>query len=612
MSNEFSELIDAYLDGELAPSATEKLRAWLSESEANVDVFAQHVFLHQQLRETLVAHNAIECLGAVSATGGDAGPGESCGPLPCDLLGESSLDSPAVSTYGFLGNLFSGFPGSGSGASMVFFVALFSAVVGGIVTALVFSAIPSTPRGSQLAHIRSSSETEKSLVMPVAYLTSANGCDWGERSPDLWQVGRNVQRGDELVLHEGIAEFRLASGVSLSVEGPAALVMTSPASLVLQHGKVTVYVPWAVIDFKLNTPAGRLTASDTEFGVNVAGDKTDIHVFAGQVLASPTLDGSLNEDDEQVVETIVEHEKDLVSGSEFSKSLIAAGRGLELVSRGEVTKVVRWHAADAAKFATKLTMAGSLPVTSNYVDAVMASKPISYWRFEKCKDSLVSNEISDGTDLKVVNGELHLGGDSSNRVAEFGRPGSESYLLSEKTLNLSPGTDYSVELWIKPSHIHDGSCVSMLVDESIGKKEKASLYMQTCGFNRRNPIVERSRIRFLHRDPPGSSGGTSCFSKSPYTPRRWQHVVAVKEGPAMRLYIDGVVTSTKQDKGSLTAGLRLLVGQLGIWKRAHPFIGQMDELAIYDHALSTEEILQHIKAIHWKSEHEKTAGLAEI
>jgi hypothetical protein len=273
---------------------------------------------------------------------------------------------------------------------------------------------------------------------------------------------------------------------------------------------------------------------------------------------------------------------------------------LELVTRGALTKVSKWHTADAAKFATKLTMAGSLPVSTAYVDAVMASKPISYWRFEQCKDGRVPNEIEGATALKEVNGPLRLTGDSSNRVAEFGRPGSEGYLLSEESLNLPAGTDYSIELWVKPSHIHEGACVTMLVDESLGKKELTALYMQFCGAIQRSiPAFNRSRFRFLHRNPPGpdSRDGKSCYSRDPYAPRRWQHVVATKEGAAMRLYIDGVVASTEQDKSSLAPNLRLVIGQLGVAKRLHPLVGQMDELAIYDHALSSKEVEAHWKVV---------------
>ena len=92
-----------------------------------------------------------------------------------------------------------------------------------------------------------------------------------------------------MTLQEGIAEFRLSSGVQLSLEGPAAVVMTSSSSLVLQYGKLTAYVPDATTDFKVMAGGGiRLNASRAAFGVDLAGADTEIHVFSGEVKAANT------------------------------------------------------------------------------------------------------------------------------------------------------------------------------------------------------------------------------------------------------------------------------------------------------------------------------------
>jgi hypothetical protein len=49
----------------------------------------------------------------------------------------------------------------------------------------------------------------------------------------------------------------------------------------------------------------------------------------------------------------------------------------------------------------------------------------------------------------------------------------------------------------------------------------------------------------------------------------------------------------------LATNLDLLIGRWGIAKRACPFVGQLDELAIYDHALSASEIAEHVQAVDW-------------
>jgi hypothetical protein len=85
--------------------------------------------------------------------------------------------------------------------------------------------------------------------------------------------------------------------------------------------------------------------------------------------------------------------------------------------------------------------------------------------------------------------------------------------------------------------------------------------------------------------------------------RRWQHLVAVKDGAAMKLYINGELVGEGRDTNELPTGLRLLIGRLypDSSRSVRPFIGQLDELAIYDRALSPEEIAKHFQLIRPKT-----------
>jgi hypothetical protein len=69
--------------------------------------------------------------------------------------------------------------------------------------------------------------------------------------------------------------------------------------------------------------------------------------------------------------------------------------------------------------------------------------------------------------------------------------------------------------------------------------------------------------------------------------------VATKDGPHMGLYVNGELVAEGEDASELPAGLRLLVGRLYPSQSARPFIGQLDELALYNRALRPEEITHH-------------------
>ena len=82
--------------------------------------------------------------------------------------------------------------------------------------------------------------------------------------------------------------------------------------------------------------------------------------------------------------------------------------------------------------------------------------------------------------------------------------------------------------------------------------------------------------------------------------RRWQHIVAVKHGPQMSIYIDGKQDGEASDASSLAPGQRLVVGRQALSvDNAIQFIGQLDEVAVYSRALTAEEIQEHCNKIEW-------------
>jgi hypothetical protein len=448
--------------------------------------------------------------------------------------------------------------------------------------------------------VASASTTKSGTSNAIAQLTYTNGCSWGGGSPQFTALDSPVRPGDEIALHEGIAEFRLASGVSLSIEGPATLVLTSPTSLMLQHGRMTVYVPPDATNFHLMAAGCRITGSGSEFGVQVAGGNVDIHAFSGEVEAAPALS------DEQVAESegaySIAREEDLSPNSSFQPTLIVAGRCLKLASKTDDDIVLRWQVADETQFATKLSMAGKLPISEAYVNAIKKSQPQGYWRFEKEVGGSIANEVSSLAELQIA-GDVVFVGDRHNHAIEFGRPGSNGFLTCKNELDLPRGSDYSVELWMKPSHSHCGGLVTMNVRRESEKADPGAFCLLTWRSG-------RQFLRYLHRDPPGLDPkvGTDCSSNVPYRRRRWQHVAAVKRGPEMELYLDGKLVGTKHDETSLAQHLCIIVGTSGIPREGVPvirqfkFIGQLDELAIYGRALEHDEIKQHIDAVQWDAE----------
>ena len=102
------------------------------------------------------------------------------------------------------------------------------------------------------------------------------------------------------------------------------------------------------------------------------------------------------------------------------------------------------------------------------------------------------------------------------------------------------------------------------------------------------------RIRFLHRFPLGTGGGTSIYSTGNAGDGQWHHVAVTKAKTEIVLYLDGVKAASGADSSVFnpTDYFSLCVGQLDNERlpMARLWIGAIDDICIYDRALTPAEL----------------------
>lgn len=419
-----------------------------------------------------------------------------------------------------------------------------------------------------------------------ARLVRNTACLWDSNSVGSRENGSWLSSGESLHLLEGLAEIRLewarGGNAMLSLEGPAAMMLTSEGMPTLRFGRMTATIDTSSRPFVLETPVGRLVVAEFgSIGVSAYGNDGEIHIFDGKATLEPAWLTWTNQ-----------HNLPLeIKAGEAVR--VQEGRNGEL----NITR----HPSDKEYFVAQLSMnSDALVIPPAYVSAVRESNPLAYWRFERGEWPKAINQMGSRFSGHVV-GALGVAGYQGNQAVEFGVTDRGGEIICDETLGDEIKNSYSIEFWIKPSHYHVGSVISLVGDPDMpGAIVPHSFLLELGGTGLIPTAVHHpGRMRFLHRSPPSNESdlGTSCYSTDAYTLRKWQHVVAVKNDGRMQLYFNGAQAGEGSDPTDLPPGMRLLVGRLYPSRQVRPFIGQLDELAIYNRALTPAEIKKHFQLV---------------
>lgn len=104
-------------------------------------------------------------------------------------------------------------------------------------------------------------------------------------------------------------------------------------------------------------------------------------------------------------------------------------------------------------------------------------------------------------------------------------------------------------------------------------------------------VESSGNLRFLHRFPYGSSGGTSLFTSGlSLNDGDFYHFAVVKNGASMSTFIDGVLSASTTDSSTFTSSMNIDLGINSRNSLVHDFNGTIDEVGVYNHALTLEEV----------------------
>jgi Concanavalin A-like lectin/glucanases superfamily len=388
------------------------------------------------------------------------------------------------------------------------------------------------------------------------------------REGDVLAAGRLGLRSGRLML-------AFLNGVMLTIEGPADLELVSIDRVICHRGKIRTHVPPGAEGFVVASQGSKVTDLGTDFGLNVEADgRARMMVFEGSADASVLK----------------------ASGAAQRNRSITAHRALEIDPSSFQLSDIE---ANSESFVAPLKQTTPpLGLDPSYRDVVLAARPWSYWRFESMAGGAVPNEVPGRPPLRAF-GPVRLTG-TGNRTVAFGFGTPDRYMFVENRWELPRDPGYAVELWFSPERIGLAELAGLFLPRG-GVDYDHLFQLELTSRGQESLLFRRASIRFLHRWPLGFKGGDNLFSDY-YVPYRWHHVVAQLGIDRMELYVNGeahLTLSVNPDR--TTEACQLILGQLKPSPRPsepwenRPFVGQIDEVALYDHPLSAEEVRRHYK-----------------
>ena len=219
----------------------------------------------------------------------------------------------------------------------------------------------------------------------------------------------------------------------------------------------------------------------------------------------------------------------------------------------------------------------------NYYYAVMSSAPVGYWRLGESSGTVAADESGNGLDGTSFNSPTlgepgALAGDADTAIDIA----TGQYVQVADNALLDVTTGLTVEAWIKPDDTGAGH---------RGIVSKNSTSSAPYGYE----MAQSSDRLRVGAEVGGVWYGSNYSADGSLVAGVWQHVGFTFNGTDIRCYVNGVLSGTPT---SAVGTISTNTTHVRIGRRDYltEYLGAIDEVAIYDRALSADEIAAHYAA----------------
>jgi hypothetical protein len=192
--------------------------------------------------------------------------------------------------------------------------------------------------------------------------------------------------------------------------------------------------------------------------------------------------------------------------------------------------------------------------------------------------------FEEGTGSEVIDasGSANHGriaGAARTRTALFGRAlrfdGRQDWVTVDDSASLDITKGLTLQAWVYPTRRLQGWITVLMKERSSGPAYSLSA----------NSDMGRPSTTI------NTNGGDRHLSAGPHLPlNTWTHLAATYDGSTQRLYVNGELAGSRPQAGSIAVSRgKLRIGGNSIWDDEH-FAGYIDEVRIYNRALTQAEI----------------------
>ncbi len=203
---------------------------------------------------------------------------------------------------------------------------------------------------------------------------------------------------------------------------------------------------------------------------------------------------------------------------------------------------------------------------------------LAHWNFDESVGTTAADSSGNNYTGTLNGGSSFLYGIQNNAIYLNG----DSGYVDVSPLPDTTGT-FTVTAWVRPDSLTQSSNGGGVGGTIIDQNEDGGLNGWNLG------IRDDGRIWFW------GGGGDDLFSTSTVPLHEWTHIAVTYDGTNVRMYINGALDSTQPLTITQGSSGFFKIGALswvtGFWK------GKIDELYLYDHALSDSEIYQNYMSV---------------